>query len=288
MKKNISKDSIIKYRWECIRRNKDYQKFFNQYKNWCSKMRIEFKKRKRNFRNFINQYGSCMPFLAFDSVDLKNYMELFNVIPPQDPKKEYQEIARQCHFLQYLKLQNTNNFSLVDPARLITENPCQKWDKKEEAKDLMGVFKSKGRKAFEEYYGSDKFKKILKKIKANNKRRFSIMLKKSKFSDEDMLPIITIDLNLNRRKPDILKEVGRIIDKWNDLRQKAGLLRDKRVEFKKYDEYFEIYDLRQKGWKYIAIAQKKFGSVSDGNVQRAKRGYRQACKLINGGWVQIR
>jgi preprotein translocase subunit Sss1 len=102
---------------------------------------------------------------------------------------------------------------------------------------------------------------------------------------------IVIKIHLDRKNEDIFKEVKYLI---KFLKQEAEVahidLKEKRPRWDEYDKYLDVYDLREKAkksWRKIARELFPEDKSKDEGISKVRHYYKQAEKMINGGWHQI-
>jgi len=77
------------------------------------------------------------------------------------------------------------------------------------------------------------------------------------------------------------------------IKHYQSFIKRRRFDYNKLSEYLKIYDLKVQGKTFAAIAHELFPHRTDrrsynSTLEMVKRGYKKACRLINGEWPQIR
>jgi len=105
---------------------------------------------------------------------------------------------------------------------------------------------------------------------------------------KDFKNINTLRLMVNLQYPK--KKVLNCIEGIIDLYQSKGAGGKGVTRSDMYSTYLRIYDLRKSGKTYRAIAEKayKYGKDLNSSIQKVKRNYKVAERLVNGGYKEIR
>lgn len=108
---------------------------------------------------------------------------------------------------------------------------------------------------------------------------------------------ISLTVNLEYPKEIILKEVGNWVDlfKWVVSETESEKGRQRKTSYKKYNKYLIIYDLvKNEGKKYKEIVDIAFkedinkDKGQDGLIVKAKRQFKEAERLVMGGYKEIK
>lgn len=94
----------------------------------------------------------------------------------------------------------------------------------------------------------------------------------------------TVDLSYPTN--DIVADIKKEISKWKAVRRKYNMQKEKRqsLYFEDVKKILQTYDLREKGLTYPAIAK----SSSPDAIQKTRNMYKKAKRYIDGGFKQIR
>lgn len=268
---------ILKYKWEFLRRNENYRKDYLAIKKIQNSSNNKSSKyRKESLRE--SNFGSYFTFK-------------YGINNAASPQFTYEEVSKRKEFCPMLFC-NLVDGQFSSAATLLTDSPYYKWVfnshdricpvRKIRVKGIT-INKSSGFKAV---------------VKWNNSlpgllNKFEKMIKEHKFTRKDIPAQIKVRLDLDMRKEDVMGGVSKIIDEWNALRKKAGLLKQKRFDFDRYDGYLKVYDLRKSGWSWEKIARTMYQSdVERGDINYAKlkvkRDYERCKRLVDDGYRQIR
>lgn len=269
-------DNILKYKWEFIRRNEQYKKDYFNYKNRITFQKGEYRKNSRSY--FLKAYFDS--YIAFK----------YGINRPTNPNLTFKEVKKGKEFCPMLFSRLSEGKSSC-ATKLITRGPSEWWLESYDKTVPMKKIKIRGiiinkllnLKAFKKWYRG------LPKLHNDFKRK----LKNKEFTKRDIPSVIKVELNLDRRKKEIINNVSKIIDEWNGLRKKAGLLCEKRFNYDKYKGYLKVYDLRKLGWSWEKITRVIYkGDIERGDLnyakKKAKRDYERCKKLTDSGYRQIR
>ncbi|MFH1310464.1 MAG: hypothetical protein ABIH85_07300 [Candidatus Omnitrophota bacterium] len=98
---------------------------------------------------------------------------------------------------------------------------------------------------------------------------------------------ICIEVDLSLPKPEVMEDLEKEVAMWKELYRRNN---KKRSRYDMYETYLQIYDLKKKNtYSQIAeIAYPQERESLDSTIQKVKRNYKAAKKLIEGGYMQIR
>jgi len=252
-KKEIEKriKESFKYRWEFLRRNKNYQK---DYDRWEQYERPTWETPKSPYPEIFKKY----------------------LFPPLDYKLSYKELLKERD--KQIKKHSTGN-------GLTTKEEERCWAYEWCSSDISGD------------------SMVVQMCYDDLKAPFGIgddleeRLDVQKYSDDET---IKISINLEYPKEIILNEVEYWIDFYNYIRKEYDKIPQKRKRLKEYQKYLDVYDLKTKKKNYDQIVQTVFKKDYekatgmgeeldlDSVITKAKRYYREAKRLVNGGYKEIR
>jgi hypothetical protein len=116
--------------------------------------------------------------------------------------------------------------------------------------------------------------------------RFFSLLKAIDKNDKTIL----LKIHLDRKKENILKDFRNFLKFiQKEAKQRQFNFRRPRPRWDEYDNHLKVYDLRKKKKSWRQIAQIIFPNDEspDSAMRKVRHHYRQAERMINGGWGQI-
>ena len=246
--------SIARYKWEFLRRNKNYIEDFN--------------KKCTPIKKFKDILGSPL------TEEHRNYLfSKYGFITPFNPK---------LSFYDFLKIRDRKGKVPSYLLGLLTSLIIYDW--------TVPGFATSGMPVKCHYITNTN---ITLETKSNGKPYFcdlpgnkvNFNPQKTDFHD------ITIRVNLNAPKELIHTRIREIVNLWKGLYDKY--YRPRRRNRTEYDRYLTVYDLREQGWQWGKLADKFYkGDTERGDIDYAKkkvrRDYERCKKMIDGGYRQIR
>ena len=264
------REKVSHFRWEFLRRNKNYvSDFVQKIPNYSETVFATEGLRKKEYEYFLKKYGIYFPINpAYSFHELKKISE--NEMTSMDNIKNGKAINFLGAFLQ------------LEAIRMQSElwiNPMQK----------AGLFNSV---IDSHLLGNENIfaLKLAEKVfllthKTGKKDKGPVILKK--FQGD--VSKITINLDLSLPKNEIMKHLEHEISKWKEIYNKNYKAR---IRIENYDNYLRVYIYVDK-YGFDKAAKRFYKSDIDRGekhyaIKKIKRDYARCQKLINGGYRQIR
>jgi len=307
---------LIKYKWEFLRRNEEYQKDYEQY-IWLNKSAACKEKIRR-------KYG----------IDYPQNPELSFPEFSERIRRRFPLLTSVTHLDDFLRSWNISYYDDIETCR--KELELKKHLKKVERAKLYEKIKKKTeltklKKELEELKRNKSLNKVKEKIwfriklinafEAVIRSAWSETSKNPEYNvvqrDTDVVPIpleeeelqkvkfnsIMVGINIYKPKFQIMKDVEKIIDYWKILLKRrsptptewlTGVKQtgETRRRFDEYERLLKIWDLRKEKYSFEKIARMpgmyKFVTSSKDMADTIKKAYKRAQTLIKSDYERIK